>query len=176
MAYVVTSCFWQVIDHWQTLIAGGIAGLAGLAAYTGALRAARRQVKAANKQTAVVERQNAALKLVEQHRIAGEQLMVARLLHASLELLSKDIADASDSYKSPREDEIIAAGDANAIRDRIKKPASFSVLMERIIRISGDFWTRVWCSIFRPRFDRRLPYGADEAGAQATAQSERIKA
>jgi hypothetical protein len=44
------------------------------------------------------------------------------------------------------------------------------------IRISGDFWTRVWSSIFRPRFDRRLPYGADEAGAQATAQSERIKA
>jgi hypothetical protein len=45
-----------------------------------------------------------------------------------------------------------------------------------MIRISEDFWTRVWSSIFRPRFDRRLPYGADEAGAQATAQSERIKA
>jgi hypothetical protein len=142
MAYAVTSCFWQVIDHWQTLIAGGIAGLAGLVAYIGALQAARRQVKAANKQTAVVERQNAALKLIEQHRIAREQLMVARLLHASLELLSKDIADASDSYKSPREDEIIAAGDANAIRDRMKKPASFSVLMERISTLSPEIAVR----------------------------------
>jgi hypothetical protein len=26
--YVVTSCFWQIVDHWQTLIAGGAALLA----------------------------------------------------------------------------------------------------------------------------------------------------
>jgi hypothetical protein len=142
MPYAVTSCFGQVIDHWQTLIAGGIAGLAGLAAYVGALQAAQRQVDAANKQTAAVERQNAALKLVEQQRITREQLMVSRLLDASLQLLRRDIADASDSYKSPCENEIIAAGDANAIRERIKKPASFSVLMERISTLSPEIAVR----------------------------------
>src|SRR6266404_217772 len=64
---------------------------------------------------------------------------------------------------------------------RIFVPAGDSITLHAFglatfeIRISGDFWTRVWSSIFRPRFDRRLPYGADEAGAQATAQSERIR-
>jgi hypothetical protein len=138
MPYAVTSCFGQVIDHWQTLIAGGVAGLAGLAAYIGALQAAGRQVKAANAQTAAVETQNAALKRADQQRLAREQLMVARLLDASLQLLKKDIDDASDSYKSPRENDIIAAGDANAIRDRIKKPASFPILMENITALSPD--------------------------------------
>jgi hypothetical protein len=41
-SYVVTSHFWQVIDHWQTLIAGGFALLAGLLAYG----AGRQQVAA----------------------------------------------------------------------------------------------------------------------------------
>jgi len=46
---VVTSCFWQVVDHWQTLIAGGFALVAGAVAYRGALQAATRQVQALHK-------------------------------------------------------------------------------------------------------------------------------
>ena len=131
MPYTVTSCFWQVVDHWQTLIAGAFALVAGLAAYVGALQAARRQVKA-------VERQNAALRRAERRHLAHEQLEIARLLDASLQLLKEDIADASDSYKSPRDDEIIAAGDANSIRQKVHKPASFPMLMAKISALSPD--------------------------------------
>src|SRR5260370_30058880 len=43
-----------------------------------------------------------------------------------------------------------------------------------IIRIFGNFRTRV-CFYRRPRFDRGTTYRAGEAGAQATAQSERTR-
>jgi hypothetical protein len=71
VSYTVTSDFWQVIDHWQTLIAGALAILAAGIAYIGALQAARRQVRAANAQTKAVERQNAALNVPSDSGLHG---------------------------------------------------------------------------------------------------------
>ena len=46
--YEVKEPFWQFIDHWQTVIAGGLALFAGVVTVWGTLRAANRQVKSAN--------------------------------------------------------------------------------------------------------------------------------
>jgi hypothetical protein len=130
MPYTVTSCFWQVVDHWQTLIAGVFALLGGGVAYIGALQAARRQVKAVNAQTSAVERQNEALKRADRHRIARERLDVARLLDASLEVIASNIARVRAFYGGPPNGHIDEPL-ANSIRQGIGKPG-FKSLRERI--------------------------------------------
>jgi hypothetical protein len=50
-SYVVTSLFWQFVDHWQTLITGVFALIAGAVAFCGSIRAANIQARAGHKQT-----------------------------------------------------------------------------------------------------------------------------
>jgi hypothetical protein len=85
--------FWQFVDHWQTLMAGGLALLAGVVTVWGTLSAANRQVKAANdaadreiratptrptgrspprEQTAAAEHQTAVTRELKRCRIARE--------------------------------------------------------------------------------------------------------
>jgi hypothetical protein len=58
MSYVVTSCFWQVVDHWQTLIAGAFALVAGSVAYLAGLQQARATTRASNDQIAAAARKD----------------------------------------------------------------------------------------------------------------------
>jgi hypothetical protein len=46
--YEVKDPFWQIVDHWQTLIAGLLALVAAGGTVWGTLAVAKRQVKAAN--------------------------------------------------------------------------------------------------------------------------------
>jgi outer membrane protein TolC len=55
-SYVVTSYFWQAVDHWQTLIAGVFALIAGGVAYLAGLQQANATRQAANRQVEATRR------------------------------------------------------------------------------------------------------------------------
>jgi hypothetical protein len=57
-AYAVTSYFWQVVDHWQTLIAGLFALVAGGIAYIAGLQQAWATTRASSKQLAAAARRD----------------------------------------------------------------------------------------------------------------------
>src|SRR6516164_2865387 len=96
----------QFVDHWQTLIAGGLALLAGIVTVWGTLRAANRQVKAANdaadrdikaakeaadrqiaaakEQTKAAQHQTAVTRDIERRRIAREGYAFHAMLEAAM--------------------------------------------------------------------------------------------
>lgn len=58
MAYTVTSYFWQVVDHWQTLIAGAFALAAGAVAYIAGVQQARATKRASDDQLGAAARKD----------------------------------------------------------------------------------------------------------------------
>lgn len=69
--YQVTSHFWQLIDHWQALIAGVLAVAAGVITVIGTRSATRLQIKAMKENT---ERQLAAAREELERAAAGVRL------------------------------------------------------------------------------------------------------
>jgi len=87
--YTISSQFWQVVDHWQTLITGAAALLAALATIKVTRDAARREIEAANRQIAVAERQILAASVeseydhqIEKRRILNDIVVACRMLDA----------------------------------------------------------------------------------------------
>ena len=56
--YVVTSSFWEFVDHWQTLIAGVFALIAGRIAYIAGVQQASATTRASSKQLAAAARKD----------------------------------------------------------------------------------------------------------------------
>jgi len=153
--YEVKEPLWQFIDHWQTLIAGGLALFAGIVTVWGTLRAANRQVRAANdaadrevkaaadaanrqisaaqEQTATAQHQTAVTREIERRRIARE----GYAFHAMLEaVMSAVIGDVEAARKLPAP---LSEGDtreAYAIRQRVKR-AGFIELRHAFLRFGG---------------------------------------
>jgi multidrug efflux pump subunit AcrA (membrane-fusion protein) len=95
--YVVTSYFWQVVDHWQALIAGIFALVAGGAAYLAGTQQANATRQAAKQQVEATE------------RAAKQQVATA---NAELEHLKSEKAEED---RRARED-LLAALDTEAAR------------------------------------------------------------
>jgi hypothetical protein len=95
--YVVTSYFWQVVDHWQALIAGIFALVAGGAAYLAGTQQANATRQAAKQQVEATER-------------AAKQQVAT--VNAELEHLKSEKAEED---RRARED-LLAALDTEAAR------------------------------------------------------------
>ena len=57
-SYVIASPFWQFVDHWQTLIAGGFALIAGAVAYIAGVQQAHATTRASRNQLAAAARKD----------------------------------------------------------------------------------------------------------------------
>jgi hypothetical protein len=154
--YEVKEPFWQFIDHWQTVIAGGLALFAGVVTVWGTLRAANRQVKSANdaadreiktatdaanrqisaaqKQTAAAQHQAAVTRELERRRIAREGYAFHAVLEAAMSAVIADV-EAARKLPPPRSD-VFETREAYVIRQRVKR-AGFIELRHAFLRFGG---------------------------------------
>ena len=154
--YEVKEPFWQFLDHWQTIIAGGLALFAGVVTVWGTLRAANRQVKAANdaanreikattdaanrqisaaqEQTAAAQHQTAVTRELERRRIAREGYAFHAMLEAAMSAVIADV-EAARKLKSPS-DVSHETREAYVIRQRVKR-AGFIELRHAFLRFGG---------------------------------------
>jgi hypothetical protein len=154
--YEVKEPFWQFIDHWQTLIAGGLALFAGIVTVWGTLRVANRQVKAANdaadremkattdaanrqitaaqEQTAAAQRQTAVMREIERRRIASGGYAFHAMLEAAMGAIIEDVA-AARKVPVPNPQTSHSAP-AYAIRQRVKR-VGFAELRSALVRFGG---------------------------------------
>jgi signal transduction histidine kinase len=154
--YEVKEPFWQFVDHWQTLIAGGLALFAGVVTVWGTLRAANRQVKTANdaadreikattdaanrqitaaqEQTAAAQYQTAVTRELERRRIAREGYAFHAMLAAAM---SAVIADVEAARKLPAPTSTGGeTREAYVIRQRMKR-AGFAELRHAFLHFGG---------------------------------------
>jgi hypothetical protein len=147
--------FWQFIDHWQTLIAGALALFAGVVTVWGTLRAANRQVKAANdaadreikattdatnrqitaahEQTAAAQHQTAVTRELERRRIAREGYAFHVMPEAAMSAVIGDV-DVARKLPVPRSEAPMR--EAYVIRQRVKR-AGFIELRHAFLRFGG---------------------------------------
>lgn len=112
--YQVTSPFWQMVDHWQTLITGIMAVLAAAATIYFTREFAQWQVEAAKAQIKTVVE-------IERAKSIGERSAFLTMLAAAMETVIRDV-DAARGIISPA----LGPGESVAgyvARQRIKKTA-----------------------------------------------------
>lgn len=124
---------WNLLYDWQTLLAGGAAVFGGWLAYRAGVRqanetqnAARLQIEAMAKQSAILTRQNEELR----RTLARETLIAARMLDASMEVVAGDIQTARSRFSGPADGHIDEPR-ANQIRHSVGKPG-FAYLWEKV--------------------------------------------
>jgi hypothetical protein len=143
------------VYDWQTLIAGGLALFAGVVTVWGTLRAAKRQVKAANdaadreikaasdtanrqitaaqEQTAAAQHQTGVMRDMERRRIAREGYAFYAMLEAAMGAVIDDAQAARQLFPgTPGPD----TPQAFRARQRIKR-AGFTELRGAFLRIGG---------------------------------------
>lgn len=86
----------------QGSIIGGLLALAaGCLAFTGAMRAAGKQVTAVNAQTEALRQQNSDLKTENQRRLAREAIIAIKLLGSVLGIVRGDVAKVTKLLDQP---------------------------------------------------------------------------
>jgi hypothetical protein len=101
----------ELLDHWQTLVAGVLALLAGFGTVAATMIIARRQIKAAHEdadmviaatraQTEATFRQTETTVRLEDLRKAGEALAFHAMLVAAMTRVLNEAAGAREAYKS----------------------------------------------------------------------------
>jgi len=86
----------------QGSIIGGLLALAaGYLAFTGAMRAAEKQVTAANAQTGALRQQNSDLKTESRRRLAREAIIAIKLLGSVLVIVRADVAKVTKLLDQP---------------------------------------------------------------------------
>ena len=86
----------------QGSIIGGLLALAaGYLAFTGAMRAAEKQVTAANAQTGALRQQNSDLKTESRRRLAREAIIATKLLGSVLLIVRADVAKVTKLLDQP---------------------------------------------------------------------------
>jgi uncharacterized protein YfiM (DUF2279 family) len=132
--YEVTEPFWQFVDHWQTLIAGGLAVVAGAGAIWGTIRSANREIAAAQEQTKAAQRQTAVTREIERRRIAREGYAFHAMLEAAMGAV---IADVGAARELSRSDFSPVPGIVTyQVRQRVKR-AGFAELRGAFLRFGG---------------------------------------
>jgi hypothetical protein len=121
-AYSVTTYCWQVVDHWQTLIAGILAVIAAVGAITATMIAANREIAAAQQQTKAARDQIAAEDLREERRSASDALNFFQALDAVIGIVEADV-DAARKLIPENLDKTSYSRPAYIARKRIKMTA-----------------------------------------------------
>jgi hypothetical protein len=118
---------YEWFDHWQTLIAGLLALLAGVGTVWGTLIAANRQVKAAQRQTEAMRDQ-------ERLRITWEGYAFHAMLEAAMSAVIEDVAAARKLPTPPTRE--AHSPQAYEMRQRVKR-AGFAGLRGAFLRFAG---------------------------------------
>lgn len=128
--YQLKEPFWQLVDLWQTLIAGGLALLAGIVTVWGTLKAANRQVKAAND---AADREIKAANEAADRQIAAAQEQTKAAQHQTA-------VEAARKLPPPSPSEVARGNpqtrEAYIIRQRVKR-AGFAELRNAFLRFGG---------------------------------------
>ncbi|MFI5020888.1 MAG: hypothetical protein ACHQRJ_04445 [Alphaproteobacteria bacterium] len=134
MSYDLKDPFWQFVDHWQTLITGLLALLAALGTIWVTIRAANREISAAQDQTEVAQKQIATTLRLERRRLAREAHAFFTALEAAMGILLENIEGALKIF-----DGKAGVGQSpNAYRARQNvKQISFSELRDACLRYGG---------------------------------------
>jgi hypothetical protein len=139
--------FWDWVDHWQTLIAGGFALLAGVGTVVATIIIARRQIAAsreeADKVIAATREQTATTVRLEQERDAAEASAFRAMLEAGMRRVLVEAAWARktypDTFKPTPEEVSVHAGN---VRNCITK-GGFAELRAACVRqgspLTGKF-------------------------------------
>jgi hypothetical protein len=128
----------QLIDHWQTLIAGLLALAAGVGTVRATVKSADREVAAAREQTKAAQRQTAVVREIERRRIAREGYAFHAMLEAAMGVVIEDAEAASAVVAAPGP---LHAGNysvqAYEVRQRVKR-TGFTELRSAFVRFGGS--------------------------------------
>lgn len=95
-----TTCL-DLLDHWQTLIAGSLALVAAWLTIRDTNRSADREIKASQAQTAVAQRQIETTIRLERLRAAREGFAFHAMFDAAMGRVLADAADARTKFRGP---------------------------------------------------------------------------
>jgi hypothetical protein len=127
--------FWDWVDHWQTIIAGGLALLAAWLTIRETKRSAGREIEASQAQTAVAQKEIDRTVRLEQERVLNED----RAFRAMLEAATGVLAEAAWAKKTYPESLALTEGltvEALGVRQCITKGA-FAELRAACIRLGS---------------------------------------
>ena len=126
--YEVKEPFWQLVDHWQTLLTGVFALAAGGLTIWATIKSANRQIAAAQGQTKAAQHQTAVTRELERRRIAREGYAFHAMLEAAMGAVIEDVQAARRLGQG--------AAQAYATRQRVKR-AGFNELRNAFLRFGG---------------------------------------
>jgi hypothetical protein len=132
----------QFIDHWQTLIAGLLALVAGAGAVWATIKSASRQVAAAQRQTKAAQRQTAVAREIERRRIAREGYAFHAMLEAAMGAVIEDVEAARNlPPPGPSGAPSTYSVQAYAARQRVKR-TGFTELRSAFVHFGGPLTTQ----------------------------------
>ncbi len=125
LTYQVTSPFWQFVDHWQILITGVLALVAGLGTIWATIASVRREIAANQAQTKVAQDQLETTLRLERRRVARESYAFFAMVDAVMGAVATDANEARKIMNDP-----------TAARQRVHK-AAFPELRNAFLRFGG---------------------------------------
>jgi hypothetical protein len=125
--YEVKEPLWQFIDHWQTLLAGLLALVAGLGAVVATIKSANREITAAQAQTKVTLE-------IERRRLAREGYAFHAMLEAAMSSVIEDATEARKMFAGPPPTG--SSTTAYDVRQRVKR-VGFAELRGAFLRFGG---------------------------------------
>jgi hypothetical protein len=137
--YELIEPVWQVIDHWQTLIAGLLALAAGVITVVATKKSANREIAAAQEQTKAAQHQTEVTREIERRRIAREEYAFHTMLEAAMAAVIEDVETTRKLWSSLPTD--THSPQAYAARQRVKR-AGFAELRGAFLRFGGPLTER----------------------------------
>jgi hypothetical protein len=134
--YAVEEPFWQLVDHWQTLITGALALAAGVGTVWATVKSANREIAAAQEQTKAARRQTAVTREIERRRIARERHAFHAMLEAAMGAVTEDVQAARQLPGPGPAGPAAYSVQAYAVRQRVKG-AGFDELRNALLRFGG---------------------------------------
>jgi hypothetical protein len=126
LSYQVASPFWQWIDHWQTLITGVLALVAGIGTIWATIASAQREIAANQAQTKVAQDQLATTLRLERRRILRDGHAFLAMVEAAMGSIIADVTEAR-----------VIAHNPSAAR-RCMRKAAFPELRNAFLHYGGD--------------------------------------
>jgi hypothetical protein len=126
LAYQVTSPCWQFVDHWQTLITGVLALVAGIGTIWATIASAQREIAANQAQTKVAQEQLATTLRLERRRVVRESYAFFAMVEAAMGTILADVREVRE----------IIVQNPTAARQGVHK-AAFAELRNAFLRFGG---------------------------------------
>src|SRR6516164_11374331 len=158
--YEIKEPLWQFIDHWQTLLAGVLALVAGAGTVWVTIKSANREITAAQEQTKAAQHQTEVTREIERRRIAREGYAFHTMLEAAMAIVIEDVEATRKSWSSLPADH--HSPQAYAARQRVKR-TGFAELRGAFLRFGGpltepflrldkeiDDYSSQWITRFNP--------------------------